>query len=130
MAGIRLPNNKGCRLLRFLKQLVSSGILILFLQFCTGESHDSNMATLLVRIVDNNQEETPIPDVEVIITPGNLIKKTDLKGECRFDLKPGDYFVAAEVCCIGPGNIRYYNSVNLSASETKTLKFYGCLACL
>jgi hypothetical protein len=106
-------------------------ILLCFSYFsCTGKPTESDTATLLVYVVDNDQRETPIPGVEVIISPGNIIKKSDSKGLCRFELKPGDYYVDAKVCCIGPGWFQYHEPVNILLNEIKTLKLHGCLSCL
>jgi len=107
-------------------------MLFLFFSYfsCTGESTEFDTASLLVYVIDNDQQETPIPGVEVIVTPGNIIKKSNSKGLCRFELKPGDYYVDAKVCCIGPGWFLYHEPVNISLNESKTLKLHGCLSCL
>ena len=109
--------------------VLSSVFIILFLQSCTGQPTGLYTATLLILVVDNDPQETPIPDIEVVITPGDIVNKTDTKGLCRFELKPGDYYVDAQVCCVGPGWIQYHESVNLLLNETRTLKLYGCLRC-
>ncbi len=97
---------------------------------CTGQVTESQTATLIVLIVDNDTQETPIPDIEVMIIPGDITKKTDSKGISRFELKAGDYYLDAQVCCVGPGYIQYHEAVTLSAKETKTIKLHGCLACV
>lgn len=96
---------------------------------CTGKPTESQTGIIIILVVDNDQHETPIPDVEITIAPGNLIKKTDSNGLCSFELDPGEYYVNADVCCIGPGYIHYHESVRLLANETQELKLVGCLSC-
>ena len=107
--------------------------LIPFLFFhisCNGKTTESNTGSISISVVDNDPEETPIPDVEIIILPGNIVLKTDENGVCIIKVEPGDYYVDADVCCIGPGNIHYHEPVTVSANETEEIKLVGCLACL
>jgi hypothetical protein len=90
---------------------------------------NSQTGIISVSVVDNDPDETPIPDVEITITPGNIVKMTDANGLCNFELDPGDYYVDAAVCCIGPGNIHYHELAKVSANETKEVKLVGCLRC-
>jgi len=111
------------------------GIIIIILSTlimqlsCAGQIIESQTGTLLVLIVDNDYQETPISDVAVIVTPGNIINTTDSNGLCTFTLEPGEYYVDAEVCCIGPGYIQYHEYEKILPSTIKILKLYGCLSC-
>jgi hypothetical protein len=107
-------------------------IILLFFSYfsCKGKLTESDTAILIIYVVDNDSVETPISNVEIIVTPGNITKKTDSKGLCRFELDPGNYYVDAKVCCIGPGWIQYHEPVNVIINESKILKLHGCLACL
>lgn len=103
--------------------------LVYFSISCKGSPSNSQTATLDVLVVDNDPQETPIPDVEITITPGNIIQKTSLNGTCRFILKPGDYYVNAHVCCAGSRYIPYHEPVSLGQNELETIKLIGCLSC-
>jgi hypothetical protein len=97
---------------------------------CNGKPTESSTGSISISVVDNDPEETPIPDVAITILPGNIVLKTDANGKCSIKVEPGDYYVDADVCCIGPGNIHYHEPVNVSANETEEVKLVGCLACL
>jgi hypothetical protein len=112
------------------KVIISLVSIILLFFSCKGKPTEADTASLMILVVDNDSQETPIADVEIIVTPGNITKKTDLKGLCRFELSPGDYYVDARVCCIGPGWIQYHEPVSILTNESKILKLHGCLACL
>lgn len=106
-------------------------ILIIFISviFFQVSCTDKSSGTLSVSVVDNDPGETPIPDVEITITPGNIVKMTDANGLCSFELNPGDYYVDANVCCAGPTNIYFHELAKISANETKEVKLVGCLMC-
>ena len=114
-------------------KIIFTLFLISFLFFqisCNGKTTESNTGSISISVVDNDPKETPIPDVEIIILPGNIVLKTDENGVCSIKVEPGDYYVDADVCCIGPGNIHYHEPVTVSANETEEIKLVGCLACL
>ena len=87
-------------------------------------------AIISVLVVDNDHQETPIPDVEITITPGNIVKKTNANGIAGFEVAPGHYYVDADVCCLGPGYIHYHEPVAVVENDTTEVKLLGCLACL
>ena len=87
-------------------------------------------AIISVLVVDNDHQETPIPDVEITITPGYIVKKTNANGIASFEVAPGSYYVDADVCCIGPGFIHYHELVAVVMNETTEIKLFGCLRCL
>jgi len=106
-------------------------ILLLFSQVsCTGKPTESQTGIIIILVVDSDPHETPIPDVEITIAPGNLIKRTDSNGLCSFELDSGEYLVNADVCCNGIDYIHYSESVRLLADETQELKFFGCSGCM
>jgi hypothetical protein len=109
-------------------------VLLLVLVFCNGESDESltvtATGTISVSVVDNDPAETPIPGVEITLTPLNIKKATDAHGMCVFPVSVGDYYVEADVCCAGPGNIHYHESVTVVENDTTTIKLTGCLSCL
>lgn len=104
--------------------------LLLYLFSCNGKLLESTTGTISVSVVDNDSAETPIPDVEITIIPGNIVKKTDTNGLCNFDVCPGDYYVDADVCCAGPGTIHYHEPVAVVKNATKEVTLVGCLICL
>jgi len=97
---------------------------------CKKEPTESKLGIISVTVVDNDSEETPVPDVEITITPGDLVKKTDANGNCSFEVDPGSYYVDAEVCCVGPGFIEYHEPVTVVENKTVKVKLTACLSCL
>jgi len=114
-------------------KIIFTLLIISFLSYqisCSGKTTESSTGSISISVVDNDPEETPIPDVAITILPGNIVLKTDANGKCNIKVEPGDYYVDADVCCIGPGNIHYHEPVTVSANETEQVKLVGCLACL
>lgn len=101
--------------------------LVFQLVYCNKDPMESKSGVISVSVIDNNTEETPVPDVEITITPGNIVKTTDANGLCSFEVGPGEYYVDAEVCCIGPGDIQYHELVAISENETTEVKLLACL---
>lgn len=97
---------------------------------CNQDQAESTIGTILVLVVDNGSEKTPVADVEIIITPGDIKKKTNTLGMVRFEVHEGDYFVDAEVCCLGPGYIHYHEPVTVTANQSVEVKLLACLRCL
>lgn len=95
-----------------------------------SEPGDSLTGIISVLVVDSVITETPVPDVEIIVTPGNMVRKTDANGRAWFEVAPGDYFIDADVCCIGPGFIHYHVPVTVGAKETVTVKLFACSTCV
>jgi hypothetical protein len=104
--------------------------LIIFNQIsCSDEVTDTEQGTVVVLVVDNDTSETPIPNIEITLTPINEIKFTDSNGTCNFNVRPGSYYVDAEVCCAGAGNIIFHELINVSENKTTNVKLVGCLSC-
>ena len=72
----------------------------------------------------------PVEDVEIYIAPDSILKLTDQYGKAFFTLEVGNYFVDADVCCIGPGNIKYHEPVKVVRNDTEKIKLKACLLCL
>ncbi|MCZ6702544.1 MAG: hypothetical protein O6940_05830 [Ignavibacteria bacterium] len=82
-----------------------------------------------VIVVDNDLNKTPVPNVEITVTPIDIVQKTDSNGISNFEVEPGNYFVDAEVCCVGPGNIEYHVPVKVIENKTTDVKLLACLLC-
>ena len=82
-----------------------------------------------VIVVDNDLNKTPVPNVEITVTPIDIVQKTDSNGISNFEVEPGNYFVDAEVCCVGPGNIEYHVPVKVIENKTADVKLLACLLC-
>ena len=105
-------------------------VLIIFnFNSCTDEEPDNIFGTVAVLVVDNDPSATPIPDIEITLTPINKVNFTDSSGTCNFNARPGSYYVDAEVCCAGVGNINFHVLVNVDANKTSNVKLVGCLSC-
>jgi len=96
---------------------------------CDDSTTESRFGVISVAVVDNDSSATPVPDVEIIVTPLDIVKMTDSNGTCSFEVKPGNYFVDAEVCCQGAGNIEYHVMVNVVENKTSNVKLVACLSC-
>jgi hypothetical protein len=96
---------------------------------CDDAATESILGTIFVIVVDNDLNGTPVPDVEITLTPINIVQKTDSTGICNFKVEPGNYFVDAEVCCAGPGNIEYHVPVKVIENKTSDVKLLACLSC-
>ena len=72
----------------------------------------------------------PVPEVTIALTPGNRVATTDKRGLVVFEVPPGDYFVDADVCCVGPGFIEYHVAVKVVGGETARVTLKACLACV
>ena len=71
-----------------------------------------------------------VADVEITLTPINLVLNTDKNGLAVFKVPPGDYFVDAHVCCAGPGNIDYHLPVAVQVDRTTEVELGACLECV
>jgi hypothetical protein len=118
--------------MKYINKLIMS-VLFCFLFFnwisCDDAATESRLGMISVIVVDNDPNETPVPDVEITLTPINIVQKTDSKGICNFEVEPGNYFVDAEVCCAGPGNIEYHVPVEVIENKTADVKLSACLSC-
>jgi len=116
------------------KNKLTLSVLFSFLFFfsigCNDKPTESQLGIIAVIVVDNDVAETPVPGVEITITPGDLAKQTDANGLCSFEIDPGAYYVDAEVCCIGPGYIHYHEPVTVVENETTEVTLLACLRCL
>jgi hypothetical protein len=64
-------------------------------------------------VVDNDINGIPVPNVEITLTPVDMVQRIDTNGICIFEVEPGNYFIDIEVCCVGPGNIEYHFLVKI-----------------
>jgi hypothetical protein len=113
------------------KFIISTFLYFLFFNSvsCDNTPTDSGLGVISVTVVDNDANETPVPNVEITVTPINIVQRTDPNGICNFEVEPGDYFVDAEVCCLGPGNIVYHVPVQVIENKTSNVKLEACLSC-
>jgi hypothetical protein len=116
-----------------LRNKLSKIILFFFLFLisisCDSGLTDSGLGVISVIVVDNDANKTPVPNVLITIMPNNIIRTTDLNGITTFEVEPGNYFVDAEVCCLGPGNIIYHEPVTVIENKTSEVKLEACLSC-
>ncbi len=103
--------------------------LFLIIISCDSGPTDSRLGIISVIVVDNDANKTPVPNVSITIMPNNIVQRTDLNGITNFEVEPGNYFVDAEVCCLGPGNIIYHIPVNVVENKTTDVKLEACLSC-
>jgi hypothetical protein len=96
---------------------------------CDGDSADlqPGNGAISVRVVDGDQA---VADVEIQIAGSGQTLTTDSTGEAFFEVAAGDYFVDAEVCCVGPENLTYHVPVTVKAGRTVEVTLHACLACV
>ena len=104
-------------------------ILIFNLVSCNSTPTDTKVGIISVSVVDNDARKTPVPNVDITITPGNIVLKTDQNGISNFEVEPGNYFVDAQVCCLGPGFIIYHVPVQVIEDRTSSIELEACLTC-
>ncbi len=118
--------------MKYIIKLIMS-VLFCFVFFnsvsCDNTPTESSLGVISVTVVDNDANKTPVPNVEITVTPINIVQQTDSNGICNFEVEPGDYFVDAEICCLGPGNILYHVPVQVNENKTSNVKLEACLSC-
>ena len=97
-------------------------------QGCSDSPGQPRTGTVSVLVIDGSLG--PVADVEITLTPINLVSKTDKNGRVFFEVPPGDYFVDAHVCCSGPGLIDYHLPVTVRANRMATVELQACMVCL
>ena len=118
--------------MKFKIKLIISALFYLFFFnsiSCDNAPTETKLGVISVIVVDNDLNETPVPNVEITITPIDIVQKTDSNGICNFEVEPGNYFIDAEVCCSGPGNIEYHVPVKVIENKTADVKLLACLSC-
>lgn len=102
---------------------------VLFVASCNNQNPaEQTTGVLSVAVMD--EFVGPVPDVKITINPGSLVQKTGADGTVGFSLTPGDYFVDASVCCLGPGFIEYHRPVTVVQNDTLHVTLNACLQCL
>ena len=95
---------------------------------CSDDPEGPRTGTVSALVIDTSLG--PVADVEVTLSPANLVSRTDQDGLVAFEVPPGDYFVDAKVCCIGPGFIDYHLPVTVREGETAEVTLQACLLCV
>ena len=106
------------------------GSMLFFFGSCNKEPAAADKGVIFISVVDNDAGKTPVPNVDITIMPGELTGRTDDAGTASFEIDPGDYYVDADVCCIGPGFIQYHEPVTVLAEDTAKVELTACLRCL
>jgi len=87
-------------------------------------------ATGFIAVTVTDASGPPVSDVEIRVVPVGLTAMTNPQGVALFELAPGDYFVDANLCCIGPGLIDYHVLVTVTGGETEVVELRSCLVCV
>lgn len=116
--------------MKVLLNFIFSTIIILSLFiFSCSESTNSETGTISVYVNDNDTNETPVPNAQITLMPDSIIKKTNETGFCSFKVDPGEYYINADLCCVGPGFIHYHEAVTVQKGENQDVKLTACLSC-
>ncbi|MDH3215838.1 MAG: carboxypeptidase-like regulatory domain-containing protein [Candidatus Krumholzibacteria bacterium] len=101
---------------------------LVFWQGCSDSPEQPKTGTVSALVIDGSLG--PVADVEITLTPMNLVSRTDDDGRALFEVPAGDYFVDAKVCCAGPGFINYHLPVTVRSDRTVRVELRACLVCL
>jgi hypothetical protein len=97
---------------------------------CSESPEQPTAATGTVSALVIDRSIGPVADVDVILNPGGRVVKTGRDGLAVFEVPAGDYFVDANLCCVGPGFIVYHIPVEVRAGETVRVELWACLVCV
>ncbi|SMO86978.1 hypothetical protein [Gracilimonas mengyeensis] len=92
------------------------------------EPNEREKGHVSVLVIDQN--EIPVKDIEIYLAPESILKVTDTNGRAFFTVDVGDYFIDADICCMGPGFIKYHVPVTVEKSDTVKQILHACSACL
>ena len=100
---------------------------LILLANCNEDPIAPPIGFVSVTVIDSSGP--PVSGVEVRVVPQGLAATTDTRGVALFRLPPGDYFVDANLCCVGPGLIDYHVPVTVTAGATEAVELQACLFC-
>lgn len=117
--------------MRYYKVLVSLLIVpsLIFFSSCRS-TNPTNPKPGVISVLVSDNFLGPVENVDITVTPGDLVQSTDNNGTASFEVEPGDYYVDADVCCVGPGWIEYHVPVTVTGNDTVEVKLGACLACV
>jgi hypothetical protein len=106
--------------------------LVLFglalIQACSNSPEQPRTGTVSALVIDPSLG--PVADVEITLAPINLVTKTGRDGLAVFEVPPGDYFVDADVCCVGAGSKNYHLPVTVLGGKNVRVELQACLVCV
>lgn len=105
-------------------------LIILCLSSCqiTSDNNKNEQGYISVTVIDENNEL--VKDVEIYLNPDSISIVTDLNGNAFFNVEVGDYFIDADVCCIGPSYIKYHEPVTVERNDTVKKELHACSVCM
>lgn len=120
MAWVREVTNRRNLLLILLPLILPAG--------CDDTPQQVEFGEIAATVVDPGLG--PVADVDVTVTPDEVVLKTDETGIAVFRVPVGDHVVHARPCCAGPGGIQQDIPVAVKKDERVTAQFWACLVCL
>ena len=102
----------------------------LLLLSCGSDPTEPPTGRVQVAVYDQGDANLPVEGVTIRVLPTDVVAVTDENGLAIFDLPPGTYSVKADVCCIGPGWIRYDEQAAVASGRTTQVQMNACLACV
>jgi hypothetical protein len=108
------------------------GIACIFISLvfssCGNDPQRPGTGVISVSVINIGTED-PVEGVEIVVNPVKVAGQTDADGLAVFTIAPGDYFIDAHVCCVGPGFIEYHEPVTVVAGKTEEVTLTACLDC-
>ena len=112
---------------RSTRVILAMGCVLAFA--CEEGPVSPRQGVISVAVYDGGDPGSPVPDVDIVVTPVDLHRRTDDNGHATFHVDPGGYYVDAGVCCVGPGTIDYHVPVTVTAGQTSEVMLQACLSC-
>jgi len=114
-----------------MKRLSWLGLFFLIIISCKENTTKVETGTVLVKVVD--LDGTLMANETITLKQENsesgLVKKTDKEGICRFNVKPGKYYVNAHLPGPGPSGKFYHTLVIVKENEMSQITLEACREC-
>ena len=110
--------------------VILSTLYLLCMASCKTNTEPTQSPKGYISVLVNDDILGPVENLEIYVVPDSILKVTGEDGKTLFKVDAGDYFVDADVCCIGPGFIKYHKSVSVVRNDTVKIELKACLLCL
>lgn len=110
--------------------IILSTLCLFCITTCETNTEPTQSPKGYISVSVNDASLGPVENVEIYIVPDSISKVTGEDGKALFKVDVGDYFVDADVCCIGPGFIHYHEPVSVVKNDTVNIELKACLLCL
>jgi uncharacterized membrane protein len=110
--------------------IILSTLYLFCITSCKVNTEPTQSPEGYISVTVNDDIVGPVENVKIYIVPDSILQVTNEDGNTLFKVEVGDYFVDADVCCIGPGYIKYHEPVSVVENDTVKIELKACLLCL